>query len=433
MKVAFETLGCKVNQYETEAMRALFVDAGYTPVSFDEVADVYVINTCTVTNLGDRKSRQMIRRATRKNPDACVVVTGCYAQTAPQEVSAIEGVRLVLGTRQRDRIVELVQALPKEGCRTVVETITHNRDFEALGVELYHDRTRAFLKIQDGCDRYCSYCIIPYARGPVRSRPLDEILTEAKRLRDNGCRELVLSGIHVASYGKDFSDGTDLFSVIDALEGIDGIDRIRMSSIEPIWVNEKLSEAAKKWHKLCHHQHLSLQSGCDKILKKMNRRYTTAEYEKAVLRLRALYPDIAITTDIIVGFPEETEEDFLETMAFAERIGFAQIHVFPYSPRKGTPAAQNPHQVSGPQKTDRARRLGALAENLHQRFLKEQCGKTETVLFEEKQEGFWIGHTSNYQKVYIRSNQNLSGQLVPVTIKEPFRDGLSGGMIDAEE
>lgn len=433
MKVAFETLGCKVNQYETEAMRALFVAAGYTPVGFDEAADVYVINTCTVTNLGDRKSRQMIRRANRLNPDAVVVVTGCYAQTAPQEVAAIEGVRLVLGTRQRDRIVELVESLPREGCHTAVEAVTHNRDFEALGVELYHDRTRAFIKIQDGCDRYCSYCIIPYARGPVRSRPLSEIIAEAERLRDNGCRELVLSGIHVASYGKDFSDGCDLFSVIDALEQIDGIDRIRMSSIEPVWVNEKLTAAAEHWQKLCHHQHLSLQSGCDKILKKMNRRYTTAEYESAVKRLRELYPDIAITTDIIVGFPEETEEDFSETLAFAERIGFAQIHVFPYSPRKGTPAAANPQQVPAPVKTERAHRLGALAEDLHQRFLKEQCGKTAAVLFEEKQEGYWIGHTSNYQKVYAKSNDNINGAILFVEIQEPFRDGLLGGICGAEK
>ena len=433
MKVAFETLGCKVNQYETEAMRALFVGAGYTPVDFDEAADVYVINTCTVTNLGDRKSRQMIRRATRKNPDAVVVVTGCYAQTAPDEVKAIEGVRLVLGTRHRDRVVELVESLAENECRVEVETITHNRDFEALGVEVYHDRTRAFLKIQDGCDRYCSYCIIPYARGPVRSRPLPEIVAEAEKLRDNGCRELVLSGIHVASYGKDFKDGTDLFSVIDALEQTAGIERIRMSSVEPVWVNEKLTESASRWTKLCDHQHLSLQSGCDKILKKMNRRYTTADYEAAVHRLRELYPDIAITTDIIVGFPEETEEDFLETMAFAERIGFAQIHVFPYSPRKGTPAADNPHQVDGNVKNDRAARLGALAEKLHKKFLTAQCGKCRDVLFEEKQQGYWIGHTSNYQKVYVRSPQDLSGKIVPVRLESLYADGILGGVCIGEK
>ena len=433
MKVAFETLGCKVNQYETEAMRALFVRKGYTPVAFDEVADVYVINTCTVTNLGDRKSRQMIRRATRQNPDATVVVTGCYAQTAPDEVRAIEGVRLVLGTRHRDRVVELVESLADGECRVEVDTITHNRDFEALGVEVYHDRTRAFLKIQDGCDRFCSYCIIPYARGPVRSRPLPEIVAEAEKLRDNGCQELVLSGIHVASYGKDFKDGTDLFSVIDALEQTDGIRRIRMSSIEPVWVNEKLTDAAAHWTKLCDHQHLSLQSGCDKILKKMNRRYTPADYEAAVHRLRELYPDIAITTDIIVGFPEETEEDFLETMAFAERIGFAQIHVFPYSPRKGTPAAANPHQVDGNAKNNRAARLGALAETLHRRFLTNQCGKCREVLFEEKQQGYWIGHTTNYQKVYVQSSQDLGGKILPVQLESLYADGILGGVCIGEK
>lgn len=433
MKVAFETLGCKVNQYETEAMRALFVADGHEVVSFDDAADLYIINTCTVTNLGDRKSRQMIRRATRKNPAAKVIVTGCYAQTSPKEVSEIEGVRLVLGTHYRDRVAELAKELPDTGCRVLVDAVTHNRDFEALGVDMYHDRTRAFIKIQDGCDRYCSYCIIPYARGPVRSRPLAEIVAEAGRLAENGCRELVLSGIHVASYGKDLKDGSSLFSVLDALERLAGIDRIRMSSIEPVWVNDAFAANAPRWRKLCHHQHLSLQSGCDRILKKMNRRYTTADYEAAVARLRALCPDIAITTDIIVGFPGETDADFEETLAFAEKIGFAQIHVFPYSPRKGTPAAADPDQVPGPVKTARAHRLGELAEALHTRFLEAQLGKTEPVLFEEKQQGYWIGHTSNYQKVYVKSPDDLSGAILFVRIRERFEDGLLGGLYGAEE
>lgn len=433
MKVAFETLGCKVNQYETQAMRSLFLSEGYTVVPFDDTADLYVINTCTITNLGDRKSRQMIRRATRQNPQAKIIVTGCYAQTDPESVQKIEGVRLVLGTRYRDRIVELARNLPDSGCQVLVDAVASNHDFEALGVDSYHDRTRAFLKIQDGCDRFCSYCIIPYARGPVRSRPLDEIISEAGRLRDNGCRELVLSGIHVASYGKDLTDGTDLFAVLDTLETLCGIERIRMSSIEPLWVNDALSNRAPHWSKLCHHQHLSLQSGSDRILKKMNRRYTTADYQSAVHRLQALYPDIALTTDIIVGFPGETEQDFEETLSFAENIGFAQIHVFPYSPRKGTPAANFPNQVPAPVKTERAHRLGELSQTLHTRFLKEQVGKTMPVLFEEKQQGFWIGHTSNYQKVYVPSQENWTGKILSIAINDLYKDGLSGGLIHAEK
>ncbi|HHY91013.1 MAG TPA: tRNA (N(6)-L-threonylcarbamoyladenosine(37)-C(2))-methylthiotransferase MtaB, partial [Clostridiales bacterium] len=314
--VAFYTLGCKVNQYETEAMKELFEKAGYTIVEAEGKADVYVINTCTVTNLGDRKSRQFIRRAKRNNPESIIAVVGCYAQIAPEEVLSIEGVNLILGTKDRNRIVEYVeQAKKSRGKINVVEDIMKADEFEEMPIEKMQGKTRAYLKIQEGCNQYCSYCIIPYARGPIRSRKLEDIVHEVRRLEQHGFKEIVLTGIHIASYGKDLGKNT-LLDVIRSVHNAEGIQRIRLSSIEPTIMTEAFVEELSKLEKVCPHFHLSLQSGCDETLKRMNRKYTTDEYRRVVHRLRKIWPDVSITTDIMVGFPGETEEEFEKTMDF---------------------------------------------------------------------------------------------------------------------
>ncbi|MBQ7103300.1 MAG: tRNA (N(6)-L-threonylcarbamoyladenosine(37)-C(2))-methylthiotransferase MtaB, partial [Anaerotignum sp.] len=337
-KAASFALGCKVNQYESEAIAELFQEKGYEIVDIDDVADVYVINTCTVTNFGDKKSRQLIRKVKRQNENAIVCVVGCYAQTAPQELMKVEGVNLVLGTKDRAQIVEMVENYKVEnGVESHVSDIMKERLFEPLSIQKLANRTRAYLKIQDGCSQYCSYCIIPYARGPIRSRDPQDVIAEVKRLAENGFREVVLTGIHVASYGKDRKD-TSLIEILRQVHEVEGIDRIRFSSIEPNVVTEEFAQAIADMPKVCDHFHLSLQSGCDKTLKEMNRKYDTEKYRQAAATLRKYLPEVALTTDIIAGFPGETEEDFQASYDFAKEIGFAKIHAFPYSPKKGTPA-----------------------------------------------------------------------------------------------
>lgn len=418
-KIASYALGCKVNQYESEAIAELFAEKGYDVVSIEDKADVYIINTCTVTNFGDKKSRQLIRKVKRQNPDAIVAVVGCYAQTAPQEISAVEGVNLVIGTKDKSQIVQMVEEYHKEmGVRNYVTDIMHERVFEPLEIKRLQNRTRAYLKIQDGCSQFCSYCIIPYARGPIRSRAPQDVIAEVKRLAENGFREVVLTGIHVASYGKDRKDIT-LTEIIQKVHEIDGITRIRFSSIEPNVVTEEFAQAMAALPKVCDHFHLSLQSGCDKTLEQMRRRYNTAQYRRAAALLRQYLPDVALTTDMIVGFPGESEQDYQQSKAFAEEIGFSKIHVFPYSPKKGTPAAERKDQLPNAVKQQRSHDLIAVSERMTQAFLQAHVGKEKEVLFERMiAPDVYEGHTTNYMKVHAKSAQDLTNQCKMVHILE---------------
>lgn len=412
-KVASHALGCKVNQYESQAIAQLFQEEGYEVVGVEEVADIYVINTCTVTNFGDKKSRQLIRKVKRQNEGAIIAVVGCYAQTAPEEIMEIDGVNLLIGTKDKSKIVSLVEEYRLEnGVENHVVDIMKEKEFEPLSIEKLSNRTRAYLKIQDGCNQYCSYCIIPFARGPIRSREPEDILNEVKRLAENGFLEIVLTGIHVASYGKDRKD-TSLLEILKQVHEVEGIERIRFSSIEPNVVTEEFVETIANLPKVCHHFHLSLQSGCDRTLKEMNRHYTTAQYKEAVLRLRKHLPNVGITTDIIVGFPDEREADFLETLAFVEEIQFSKIHVFPYSNKKGTKASLRTDQIPHDIKTKRASQLTKIADEMAEKFIKGQIGKAVSVLFErEVSAGIFEGHSSNYMRVQIKSEENLKNEIV---------------------
>lgn len=401
-KAASFALGCKVNQYESEAIAELFAEKGYEIVGIDEEADVYVINTCTVTNFGDKKSRQLIRKVKRQNENAIVAVVGCYAQTAPKELMEIAGVNLVIGTKDRAQIVEMVEQYDRaNGVENHVSDIMKERVFEPLSIQKLANRTRAYLKIQDGCSQYCSYCIIPYARGPIRSREPQEVVAEVKRLAENGFKEVVLTGIHVASYGKDRRD-TSLLDILKQVHEVEGIERIRFSSIEPNVVTEEFAQTMAALPKVCDHFHLSLQSGCDKTLKEMNRKYDTEKYRQAAATLRKYLPKVALTTDIIVGFPGETEEDFRESYAFAEEIGFAKIHVFPYSPKRGTPAAARKDQLLNAVKSERSHTLIQLSDRMAADFLADAVGTDAEVLYERAVgEGIYEGHTTNLSLIHI--------------------------------
>lgn len=418
-KIAFATLGCKVNMYDTEAMQELFAERGYEIVDFDDAADIYIINTCTVTNFGDKKSRQMIRRAKRNNPDAIVAAAGCYAQVAPETVAEIEGINIVIGTKDRAKIVEIIESYSdKTKVLNAVSDIKTERVFEPLQISRLKDRTRAYVKIQEGCNRYCSYCIIPYARGPVRSRQPEQVAEEVRRLAQNGFKEIVLTGIHVASYGLDLKN-TDLIGIVKLVHDTEGIERIRFSSMEPTAVTEEFVAEMKALPKVCDHFPLSLQSGCDKTLKAMNRRYTAKEYAEAVDRLRKAYPDVAVTTDIIVGFPNETEDDFKESAEFAKRVGLAKIHVFPYSPKTGTPAAKMTGQVAPDIKNDRAARLIAVSDSLNKEFTDSFKGRVMPVLFEiRNKDGYFEGHTTNYIKVLAKTDCDIKNRILDVRMGE---------------
>ena len=425
-KAAFYTLGCKVNQYETEAMEELFLSDGYEVCDFAEKADVYVINTCSVTNMGDRKSRQIIRRAKKNNPDGVIAVAGCYSQTAPEEILAIDGVNLVLGTQGRHNIVKLTKNLTAESKVNAVSDIMQTHDFEELKINRYTDRTRAYIKIQDGCSQFCSYCIIPYARGPVRSRPESEILEEIASLAKNGYSEIILAGIHIASYGKDL--GTSLDRLLINADRVDGIKRIRLSSIEPMTLNRGFVEQIKYSKKLCPHFHISLQSGCNETLKRMNRRYTASEYMDIVNGLRNAFPDVAITTDIMVGFPGETDEEFNKTAEFVKAADFADAHVFMYSPRRGTPAAKRTDQIAPEIKEARSKRIIEITDKSHNDFLEKYVGTTAEVLFEQlTADGYWEGNTANYITVKLKSDANLKGVYKTVMLCE-----IKNGKIIAE-
>lgn len=429
-KVAFYTLGCKVNQYETEAMIESFETAGYQIVEYEEYADVYIINTCTVTNMGDRKSRQIIRRALDSNPDAFIAVVGCYAQISPDKVIEIPGVKLVVGTNERAKIVELVEfAMDKEEKINMVSDIMEVREFEDMSIKNYKSRTRAFLKIQEGCDQYCTYCIIPYARGHIRSRKPESILEEVRLLSQNGFKEIVLTGIHVASYGRDLG-GTSLIDIIERVHEVEGIERIRMSSVEPKTLNDEFIERLSKLPKICPHFHLSLQSGCDATLKRMNRKYTTEQYLRVVNRLREVFPDVAITTDLIAGFPGETEEEFQCTVDFVKQVNFSAMHVFKFSPREGTPAAEYKEQVAPQEKERRSRIISEIAKENEEAFKKKFIGRKMDVLFEQKAEegsSRYEGLTDNYIRVIAESAEDIKGEIKAVkltAIKEDYVEGI---------
>ena len=435
-KIAFYTLGCKVNQSDTASMEGIFRRAGYEVVDFGSPADVYLINTCVVTNTGQRKSRQIINRAVRHNPLSLIVVTGCYPQTAPEEVRAIAGVDVIIGNQERARIVELVeQALENKQTEILdnVQKMTVDTKFEELGVGTETDKTRAFLKIQEGCNQYCTYCIIPYARGPLRSRSLESIRSEVAKLVEAGYKEVVLIGIHLGCYGKELAkEGKHitLYDAVQAVLSVEGMCRVRLGSLESVEVEPRLLELMANEPRLCKHLHLPLQSGCDKILQAMHRPYDTARFTQLLQQIRAQVPDVAITTDIIVGFPGETEEDFATTLAFAEKCGFAKMHIFPYSKRKGTPAEKMPNQVDEAVKGERAARFAAVDEKLHQAMLKQMVGKTEEVLFEQPADAANMeGLCGPYLRVVVPGTSELSNTIAKVKITGIVDDWLTGELV----
>lgn len=427
--VAFCTLGCKVNQYETEAMRAAFEGAGYETVEFHQKADVYVVNTCTVTGLSDRKSRQMMRRAKKLNPDGVLAVVGCYAQVASEEVAKVEGVDLVLGSHDKLSLVEKVEAFQKTRVPlNFVSDIFQQKTFDSMQVTNYRDHTRAYVKIQDGCNQFCTYCMIPYARGPIRSRKPEEVLEEVKALAKNGYPEIVLTGIHVASYGKDL-EGETLLSLLKKVHQIEGIFRIRMSSIEPMTMHEGFLSELATLPKVCPHFHLSLQSGSDGVLKRMNRRYTTDEYRKIISNIRSVIPHVSITTDIMVGFPGETDQEFKESFDFAREMAFAKMHVFPYSPRKGTKAAAMDNQISDAVKEKRSHEMLKLSDEMQRDYLEQFIGKTVPVLFEQpvkNKPGFLEGYTDTYITVHVKASEEFIGKFAEVKLEENHNTWILG-------
>lgn len=429
---AFLTLGCKVNQNETEALAALFKEYGYEIVdSHNNSADIYVINTCTVTHLADRKSRQMIRRAVKGNPQARIVVMGCYSQTSPEEVKKIPGVDLVVGTGDRERIIELLSEINKEqGPINIVKNITEKKVFEDIRLEKAIDRARAYLKVQEGCEQFCSYCIIPYARGPIRSRPLDNTLLEAGKLIDAGFKEIILTGIHLGAYGKDLAGTISLDGLLEILLALSTEVRWRLSSLEPTEVTDHLVQLMFQHKNFCPHLHLPLQSGHNEVLTAMKRPYRTEDYEEVVAKIREKVPDVCITTDIMVGFPGEKEYHYQAYLDFVEKMAFGGLHVFQYSPRKGTPAAEFPDQVPAQVKEMRSHQLISLGQELSLNYVEKFRGKTLQVLVEKQTApDMWEGHSENYIKIKFSAQNVDRGQIIPVTILEA-KDKYAWGSSD---
>ena len=423
------TLGCKVNQYESEAVEELFLQKGYEKAK--ENADIYVINTCTVTNMSDRKSRQMISRARRDNPEAVVAVMGCYSQVKPEEVAEIEGVDIVLGSRNKENVVDLCEdVLQNKNVSDKIIAPSESKSYEELEISNQTEMTRSYIKIQDGCNMYCSYCLIPYARGNIVSRDIPSIVKETKRLADNGFKEIVLTGIHVASFGKDFDEDISLIDVIEAVAEVDGIERIRLSSMEPRHITREFLERMKDTGKACDHFHLSLQSGSDDVLKAMNRKYDTTIFKEKVDLIREVFPNAGLTPDIIVGFPGETEENHKNTMDFVDDIKFAKTHLFKYSPREGTRAAKMENQIDGNIKKERLHDLEEIEERNRIEFLEKQLGKTLDVLIETKSdlEGFSGGYSTNYLKVNVK-DQIPANTIVKVKINDIIQAELVGEII----
>ena len=431
---SFYTLGCKVNQYETNAMEQQFIKNNYEIVENTQKADIYVINTCTVTNMAERKSRQMLRRVKEINPSAVLVVCGCYAQVAKNELEKIPEIDIILGINEKNEIVQIVEKYMEEMAEqdkrsqeAEIEDVSKQKKFLDFGDVTYTEKNRAVVKVQDGCNMFCSYCIIPYARGRIRSRKIESVVSEIEKIAKEKIKEVVITGIHVASYGKDFDNENTskkirLIDLLEAINKIDGIDRIRLSSLEPTIVDEEFATRLSKLDKICDHFHLSLQSGCDETLKRMNRKYTTQIYRDAVATLRKYYPEASFTTDVIVGFPGETDEEFAKTYEFLKEIDFYRLHVFKYSPRRGTVAEKMPNQIDGNKKEERSNKLIELSNSMENKHNQSYIGKTVKVLFEEFEDGFFKGHTTNYMMVKVAGEEEQSDKFVnkilDVKIKE---------------
>lgn len=428
--LATYTLGCKVNQYETRSVEEMFEKKGYEIVDFNDFADVYLINTCTVTSTSGKKSRQIIRRAKQINPNSKVVVIGCYSQNSPDEVAQIEDVNLIMGTTEKRKIVDRVENLDLNKKAILVSDVFEEKEFEKITIDSTNTHTRAFIKIQDGCDRFCSYCIIPYTRGRIRSKIPKDITEEIKTLAQNGTKEVVLTGIHLASYGKDL-DNLRLIDIIEEIENIDGIERIRLGSLEPLIIDDEFLKRLKPLKKFCPNFHLSLQSGSNAILKRMNRKYTAEEFSSSVDLIRSYYENPVLTTDIIVGFPMESEEEFSETVKFLEKIKFYQTHIFKFSPREGTKAYDMDGQIDENIKTKRSKVLIDLSEKNKVFYENEMIGKTVKVLFEERYEEFITGHCFNFMKVYTTAeDDSFFGQIKKVLIEKVDGNlGLVGKII----
>ena len=448
MKVHIFTLGCKVNIYETGAMEEQFIKHGYELT--DDIADVYVVNTCSVTNIAERKSRQMLRRAKELNPKAIIVACGCYAQVAGKEIANIPEVDIIIGNNEKTQIVNIIEEYKKNKQEEIISDVMHQNNFLDFGITTYTEMNRAVIKVQDGCDRFCTYCIIPYARGKVRSRVPENILEEIKEISKKGIKEVVITGIHLASYGKDFkeeavekyrknygydekytkftpnddlhSGGFRLIELLEQINKIDGIERIRLGSLEPKLINEEFINRLSKIAKICPHFHLSLQSGCDKTLKAMNRRYTTEEFEKSVELIRKYFKEVSLTTDIIVGFPGETDEDSDKTYQFLKQIKFYKMHIFKYSPKKGTVAEKMPNQIDGKIKEERSKKLIELSNKNEEEYNRNNIGKIVKVLFEEKVGEYYKGHTTNYITVNARYDENVIDKIKEVKIENTYKN-----------
>ena len=417
-KVSFYTLGCKVNQYETNGMMQKFKEAGYEIVDVDkDISDICVVNTCTVTNMSDRKSRHALRKVKEKNPKSVIVATGCYAQVAKDELEKMPEIDIVIGNDEKKEIIPFIEKFLKEKVKIIdIDDIANQKEFVDMGQITYTEKTRAVVKIQDGCNQFCSYCIIPYARGRVRSRNTESILQEITEIAKKGIKEVVITGIHISSYGKDFHNDNGLIELLEKINFVNGIERIRLGSLEPKIMTEEFVQRLIKLNKVCHHFHLSLQSGCDEVLKRMNRKYTTKEFEMIVQRLRKAYKDVILTTDIIVGFPGETDEEFNETYAYLKELKFYKMHVFPYSPRKGTVAANMPNQINGNIKEQRSKLLIELSNNNQKQYNEQYIGKKVEVLFEDRENEFFKGHTQNYILVKYKTNEELENTIKKVEI-----------------
>ncbi len=408
--------GCKVNQYETNAMEQEFANKGYTILKPTQKADIYVINTCTVTNIAERKSRQMLRRVKQINEDAVLVVCGCYAEVAREELANINEIDLILNSKEKKKIVEIVEKFEEDGQKNDINENETVDEFVDFGSVTYTEKNRAVIKVQDGCNMFCTYCIIPYARGRIRSRKIDSVVKEITDIAKTGIKEVVITGIHVASYGKDWNEQRKkqirLIDLLEEINKIDGIERIRLGSLEPTLITEEFLQRLTKLEKVCDHFHLSLQSGCDATLKRMNRKYTISQFKEITDRLKKAYPEVSLTTDIIVGFPGETDEEFEKTYKFLKEINFYKMHVFKYSPRKGTPAAKMINQVDGNIKEQRSRKLIDLSnknENMHN---EQYIGKDVDVLFEEFEKGYFRGHTANYIVVNVKGEEKQKNEFV---------------------
>lgn len=423
-KVSFYTLGCKVNQYETNAMAQKFKESGYEIVDMnDDISDICIVNTCTVTNMSDRKSRHSLRRVKEKNPSAIIAAVGCYAQVAKNDLENMPEIDIVLGNEEKSNIVQYVEKFIENEKKLIeIEDIATKKEFEDMGQITYTEKTRAFIKVQDGCNQFCSYCIIPYARGRVRSRNAESIIKEITQIAQNGIKEVVITGIHVASYGRDFGNENGLIELLEKINEIEGIKRIRLGSLEPKIITEEFMQRLSKLEKICHHFHLSLQSGCDATLKRMNRKYTTSEVKEIIERLRRYYDDVMLTTDIIVGFPGETEEEFETTYQFLKQAKLYKMHVFQYSPRKGTRAAVMPNQIDGNIKEARSKKLIELSNENQKMYNQQLVGKEVEVLFEDKEveDGitYFRGHTQNYVLVKYKTDENLENTLKLIKISD---------------